>query len=66
VRTAKGSVLPIRDGAHNTEANQFFLQQHENFTCDDDPMVVFHIALWDKTVVFDLLFRKEVNGIVFL
>nr|WP_320415688.1 hypothetical protein [Candidatus Contubernalis alkalaceticus] len=31
--------------------DQFFLYLHENFTRDDSFMAVFHIILWNKTVV---------------
>ena len=66
VVAAESSVFPIRAGVDNSAADKLLLHLHENFTRDDGFMAVFNIVLWNKAVIFNPLFRKEVNGIGFL
>lgn len=63
---AEAALVSILAGMNAATSDQLFLHLHENLAWDDSLMAVFHIVLRNEAVVFDSLFREEINGIGFL
>ena len=66
VGTTEGPVLTVRAGVDDTALDEFLLYPHEYFTRDNGLVAVFHIILWDDTVVLYSRLCEEVSSVGFL